>query len=96
MTHSSLVCTIILLAIENIVYLALVSGIYSSYSNKAGRRFDLLKFRPYRLYDHAFINNFPSPNGREFYKLTNKVTVTFNVMIVATFILLLLINVASV
>ena len=83
-------------AIENVVYLALVSGIYSRYSKKTMKRFDLLQFRPYQLYDRAFISSYPTAKGQEFYKLINKLTVTFNILILLTFIMLLLINAAAV
>ena len=96
MTRSSFICTATLFAIENVVYLALVSGIYSSYSKRTMRRYDLLQFRPYQLYDRTFINSYPTANGQEFYKLINKLTITFNVLILVTFIMLLLINAAAV
>lgn len=95
MTRSSFIYTITLFATEHLVYLVLVGCIYASYSKRTSQRFDLMKFRPYRFYDHAFVDSVTQAKGREFYKLINKVNITFSIMVLATFILLLLVNAAS-
>ena len=92
MTRFSFICTLTLFLLENMIYIILGRVLYSRYKTKINHHVQLLRFKPYSLYDRAFIHNFPSAHGKEFYKLSNKLTITFNIIIVFTFILFLVIN----
>jgi hypothetical protein len=46
----------------------------------------------YRIYDRAFISNYPSKSGQNFFKLHNKVTIAFNFFIVLSFVTYIVIS----
>ena len=92
MTRVSFIYTLVLFLLENMVYIILARMLYARYKKRVNPSVQLLRFKPYNLYDAGFIHSFPSAHGKEFYKLTNKLTITFNILIVLTFILFLVIN----
>ena len=92
MFKGTFVFTILLIILENVFYVFLATVIYFEYRDKVNSKVKLLKFKPYRLYDQGFIQNFPSSTGRDFYKVINRLTIIFNIIIVLTFILFLIIS----
>jgi len=89
MFRGAFIIAIMFIALENIFYVFFATVIYIEYKDKVNDKVKSLKFKPYQLYDQAFIQNFPSSEGRDFYLTINRLTIIFNIIIVLTFILFL-------
>ena len=50
------------------------------------------KQKLYRIYDKSFISNYPSKAGQNYFKLHNKVTIAFNVIIIVSFLVFVLLS----
>ena len=88
--NKSFILTAAIIAFENILYMVLSYMIYSTQKKHSKSR--LVKFAPYMLYDHLVINNFPPGTCRELLRESNKMTVVFNVCVLATVATFLLSN----
>jgi hypothetical protein len=76
----------------NITYVAAAKTIFKISKASTSKNYKP-KQKLYRIYDKSFISNYPSKAGQNFYKLHNKVTIAFNVIIVVSFIAFMLLSI---
>ncbi len=84
---------LVLLLTENVSYITIIRYYHykSSMSKHYAKRFRL--YNLYQLYDRLFINSIPSKKRRDFCLLHNKLTITFALFIIATFLLFVYSNI---
>lgn len=82
---------IILYFVALIVFINAVYIIAAKLVFKLSKASNSKNYKPkqslYRLYDKSYISNYPSKSGQEFFRLHNKITLAFNIIIILSFIL---------
>ena len=76
--------TAFLIAI-NITYVAVAKILFRTSKANTSKNFKPVQ-RLYKIYDKSYISNYPSKAGQNFFKLHNKVTIAFNIIIIISFL----------
>ena len=84
---------VVCIVVENILYYLVTQTLYLAYIKTESKKVSVIRYQLYKTKSKSFISNWPTVRGKEFYKTLNKVTIVFNVMILATFILFLVVTV---
>lgn len=80
----------IILFIENLAYLTTILLCLSYYRRQSKKLRELRKVNLYRIFDKSYISNFPSQTSKAYFRLHNKITLSFNFLIAISFILYLI------
>jgi len=88
-THDTIFRFAMILVIENAVYVTTTLLCLYYYRGQSKKLREIRKLNLYRIFDKTYISNFPSQTSKTYFRLHNKITLSFNFVIAISFVLYL-------
>ena len=88
-TYDTIFRFAMILVIENVLYVTTILLCLYYYQGLSKKLSEIRKLNLYRIFDKTYISNFPSRTSKTYFRLHNKITLSFNFVIAISFVLYL-------